>query len=166
MTPIETERLLLREFTLDDAPGYLALNGDPEVLRYTYDTPMQTLEDARRILREAPLADYATYGYGRVACILKETGELVGFTGLKYLPEFGETDIGYRFVRHCWGQGLATESALPLMAYGREVLGLERIVGLVDPENVASARVLVKLGLAFEEKRFIPEIGSEMDVYA
>ncbi len=57
MTPIETERLLLREFTLDDAPGYLALNGDPEVLRYTYDPPMQTLEDARRILREAPLAD-------------------------------------------------------------------------------------------------------------
>ena len=84
----------------------------------------------------------------------------------KYLPEFGETDIGYRFVRHCWGQGLATESALPLMAYGREVLGLERIVGLVDPENVASARVLVKLGLAFEGKRFIPEIGSDMDVYA
>jgi RimJ/RimL family protein N-acetyltransferase len=136
------------------------------VLRYTYDEPLTTLDDARRMLLEAPLADYAAYGYGRLVCVLKQTGEPIGFSGLKYLPDYGETDIGYRFMRRYWGLGLATESARPLMDYGREVLGLERIVGIVDPDNVASVRVLQKLDLAFERSLYIPEIGREMDLYA
>jgi RimJ/RimL family protein N-acetyltransferase len=164
--PIETDRLILRQFTLDDAPAFQRLNSDPAVLRYTYDPPIETVEEARRILQVAPLADYATYGYGRVACVLKETGELIGFSGLKYLADYGETDIGYRFVRRCWGQGLATESALPMMAYGREVLGLTRIVGIVDPDNLASARVLRKLGLVYEGTRHEPELDLDVHVYA
>jgi RimJ/RimL family protein N-acetyltransferase len=164
--PIETDRLILRNFTLDDAAAFQHLNSDPAVLRYTYDPPIETIEDARRILQEAPLADYARYGYGRVACVLKETGELIGFSGLKYLADYGETDIGYRFVQRCWGQGLATESALPMMAYGRDVLGLERIVGIVDPDNLASARVLRKLGLVYEGTQHVPELDRDMHVYA
>jgi RimJ/RimL family protein N-acetyltransferase len=166
MAPIETERLILREFTLEDAAAFQVLNADPEVLRYTYDAPLQSLEAARRALEEAPLRDYATYGYGRVACVLKDSDELIGFSGLKYLPEYGETDIGYRFMRRFWGQGLATESARPMMRYGREALGLERIVGLVDPDNDASVNVLRKLGLSYERAEFVPEIGREMHVYA
>ena len=166
MQSIETDRLILRRFTLDDAPAYQRLNSDPAVLRYTYDPPIETLEEARRILQEAPLADYANYGYGRVACVLKETGELIGFSGLKYLPDYGETDIGYRFVQRCWGQGLATESALPMMVYGREALGLRRIVGIVDPDNRASARVLRKLGLVYEGLRHVPELDRDMHIYA
>jgi RimJ/RimL family protein N-acetyltransferase len=164
--PIETERLILREFTLDDATFALALNSDPAVLRYTYDTPLATLDDARRMLLEAPLADYEIVGYGRLVCVLKQTGEPIGFSGLKYLPDYGEIDIGFRFMRRYWGRGLATESARPLMDYGREVLGLDRIVGIVDPDNVGSVRVLEKLGLEREKALFIPEIGRDMDLYA
>lgn len=166
MAPIETDRLVLRPFTLGDAAFALALGSDPAVLRYTYDEPLADLDEARRMLEAAPLADYSAYGYGRLVCVLKATGEPIGFSGLKYLPDYGETDIGYRFLRRYWGQGLATESARPLMRFGREVLGLERIVGVVDPANVASVRVLRKLGLAREKSLFIPEIGREMDVYA
>jgi [ribosomal protein S5]-alanine N-acetyltransferase len=166
VAPIETDRLILREYTVEDAPFTLALGSDPDVLRYTGETPLATLEDARRMLREAPLADYATYGYGRLLCVLKGTGEPIGFSGLKYLPELGETDVGYRFLRPYWGRGFATESARAAMNYGRTRLGLERIVGLVDPRNRASVRVLEKLGLVFEKTLFMEDMGHEVDVYA
>ena len=166
MAPIETERLILRQFVLDDAAAFQRLNADPLVRRYTYDSPMETLDDARRVLTEAPLADYAKHGYGRVACVLKDTGELIGFSGLKYLSDIGETDIGYRFLRAHWGKGYATESARPMMDYGRNVLRLERIIGLVDPDNAGSVHVLEKLGLKYESTVFYADIGKDMHLYA
>lgn len=166
MAPIETERLILRQFVLDDAAAFQRLNADPLVRRYTYDSPMETLDDARRVLTEAPLADYANHGYGRVACVLKDTGELIGFSGLKYLSDMGETDIGYRFLRAHWGNGYATESARPMMDYGRNVLGLDRIIGLVDPDNAGSVHVLEKLGLRYESSVFYADIGRDMHLYA
>jgi len=166
MTPIETDRLILRPFVLEDAAAFQRLNADPLVRRYTYDAPMETLDDARRVLMEAPLADYASHGYGRVACVLKDSGELIGFSGLKFLPDMDETDIGYRFLRAHWGKGYATESARPMMAYGRDVLGLERIIGLVDPDNVGSVHVLEKLGLRYESTVFYADIGKDMHLYA
>jgi hypothetical protein len=111
---------------------------DPAVLRDTCETPLRTLEDARPMLREAPSADYATYGYGRLVGVLKETGEPIGFSGLKSLPELDETEIGDRFLRPCRGPGFATESARMLMDHGRRNIWLERIVGLVDPDHRAS----------------------------
>ena len=166
MAPIETDRLILRPFVPDDAAAFQRLNADPLVRRYTYDSPMETLDDARRVLTEAPLADYAKHGYGRVACVLKDTGELIGFSGLKYLSDMGETDIGYRFLRAHWGKGYATESARPMMDYGRNVLRLERIIGLVDPDNAGSVHVLEKLGLKYESTVFYADIGKDMHLYA
>jgi len=88
------------------------------------------------------------YGFGRGACILKSTGEQIGFAGLKYLDEFGEVDVAFRLMRTHWGQGLATEAALASVRFGFADLGLKRIIGLVMPENVASVRVLKKPGCA------------------
>src|SRR5437868_11868257 len=132
---LETERLLLREHTEDDAEAFHELNKDPEVTRYTGDGGPRTVEEMRAILRTHPIADYARHGYGRWACVLKESGELIGFAGLKYLPELGEVDVGYRLRRNCWGRGLATEAARATLAYGFDRLKLERIIGLVDPDN-------------------------------
>lgn len=75
MEAIETPRLLLREFTLDDAPAFLVLNSNPEVLRYTGDPGVFTLDAARQALRDRPMADYQKHGYGRLACILKQPVE-------------------------------------------------------------------------------------------
>src|SRR5262249_33667778 len=94
--------------------------------------------------------DYAVHGFGRWAVILKETGRLIGFNGLKYLDELGEVDLGYRFLPEYWGRGLATETGLPCVQYGFEKIGLKRILGLVDPPNKASSRVLEKLGFVFD----------------
>jgi RimJ/RimL family protein N-acetyltransferase len=150
--PIETPRLLLREFTLDDAAVFLRLGSDPAIIRYTGDGgSMKTLDDARASMVARPIADYQKHGYGRWAVVLKSTGEVIGFAGLKYLDDLGEVDIGYRLLPEYWGQGLATEASRPAIEFGLSELKLPRILGLVDRENVASVHVLEKLGLTFVE---------------
>jgi RimJ/RimL family protein N-acetyltransferase len=146
---METKNLILRPFTLDDAEAWLPLISLPEIIRYTGDTPASSVEEAREVLRTRPLCDYAVHGYGRLAVIEKASGRLVGFSGLKYVPELG-IDIGYRFLPDCWGKGYATESARAVMEQDAREHGARRIVGIVHPENPASARVLGKLGLRFE----------------
>ena len=158
LTAIDTPNLLLRPFTLDDAEAYWPLVSLPDVLRYTGEDPKTSLEQVREILLTRPLHDYQVHGYGRMACIEKSSGRLVGFSGLKFLDDMQETDVGYRFLPACWGKGYATESGRALMAQGRAQFGIQRIIGLVQPANGASARVLEKLGLV-HERTFDPEDG-------
>jgi RimJ/RimL family protein N-acetyltransferase len=144
---LQTDRLLLREFDEDDLPIFFRLGTEPAIIRYTGAPPLTSLDQAREIMRSAPLADYQKHGYGRWACVLKATGAVIGFQGLKYLPELNEVDLGYRFVPEQWGQGYATESGRAALQYGFDQLGLDAIIGLVDPENTASIHVLEKLGM-------------------
>ena len=162
--PVETARLLLRPFTVDDAAAWLPLISLPEVLRFLGETPTASVDEARRQLLARPLHDYAAYGFGRMAVIEQSSGRLVGFSGLKYVPALDEVDVGYRFLPDCWGKGYATESAAALMGAGRREHGIGRIVGQVHPGHLASARVLVKLGLRFERR--LVEDGEPIDLYA
>jgi [ribosomal protein S5]-alanine N-acetyltransferase len=148
---LETDRLLLREFVEDDAEWFFRLNTDPEVLRFVPDKPLLNVEQARQILIDHPIADYGKRGFGRGACILKSTGEPIGFAGLKHLDELGEVDVAYRLLPAYWGMGLATEAARASLPFGFTNLGLKQIIGLVMPENIASVRVLEKIGLRFVE---------------
>src|SRR5689334_4009460 len=107
---VETARLVLREFCEEDAEAFHELHRDPTVTRYTGDGPLTGVEHAREILRAHPIADYGKYGYGRWACILKASGQLIGFAGLKYLDDLKEVDVGYRLRPDHWGAGLATEA--------------------------------------------------------
>ncbi len=146
----ETSRLRLRAFSADDADDFYALNSHPEVLRYTGEPPLESLEAARVAIETYP--DWAQYGFGRWACELKETQRVIGFCGLKHLPELNEVDLGFRFLPQYWGQGLATEASLASLKFGREVLQLQRIIALVLAENAGSVRVLEKVGLQFERE--------------
>src|ERR1700738_216236 len=140
---LETERLLFREYVEDDAKAFFKLNSDPEVLRFVPDKALLNVEQARQILVDHPIADYRKHGFGRGACILKSTGEQIGFAGLKYLEDLGEVDVAYRLMPKYWGQGLATGAGLASVRYGFADLGLKRIIGLVMPENIASVRVQI-----------------------
>ena len=102
---IETERLVLRWFEIGDLAPYYELGTDPEVIRYVGSVPFASLDAARETMETAPLRDYATYGFGRFACVWKETGEVVGFCGPKFLPDLEEVELGYRFLRNFWGKG-------------------------------------------------------------
>ncbi len=147
----ETDRLLVRRYVEGDAEAFFELNTDPEVLRFVPDKALLNVEQARQILIDHPIADYRKHGYGRGACILKSTGEQIGFAGLKYLDELGEVDVAYRLLPAFWGRGLATEAAIASVRLGFEELGLKQVIGLVMPKNIASVRVLEKAGLRYTE---------------
>jgi ribosomal-protein-alanine N-acetyltransferase len=78
--------------------------------------------------------------------------KLMGWCGLQYLPETEETEVGFLLGKSFWGQGFATEAAKASLRYGFEDLGLKRVVGITHPENIASQRVLLKLGMSFTVK--------------
>ncbi len=149
---LETERLILREFTLDDTPVFHRMVTDRDVTRYTGEGGRTiTLDEARQGMIDRPLRDYATRGYGRWATVLKATNEVIGFAGLKYLDDVQDVDLGYRFFKEFWGRGLATEASRAVVEYGFGPLQLKKIIGIADRENVASIRVLEKLGFTWEK---------------
>ena len=144
---LETERLLLREILPEDAPKMYELNLDPEVIRYTGDPPFGSVSEAEEFIRNYP--DYRKNGYGRWLVVRKTDGEVLGWCGLKYLPETQETDVGYRFFKKFWGMGYATEAALACLQFGFEKLGLQTIVARAMLENPASVQVMKKIGMTF-----------------
>jgi len=145
---IETDRLLLREFTEDDAPLLYELNLDPEVIRFTHD-PLTNVEHAKKVLIEVILPQYVSYDHGRWAVHVKSNLEFIGWCGLKYLSDTNEVDLGYRFMKRFWGNGYATEAALACIAYGFARLNLHRIVGRALPGNLTSIKVLEKCGMKY-----------------
>jgi len=164
---IDTGRMILRHFTADDVEAMLAMNNHPEVIRYVGNKPMTSLDEARRALENGPLRDYATRGFGRFAVVWKATGEVIGFNGVKFIAELGQVELGYRLLRPYWGMGLATEGALASIEYARDVLQLERLIGLVHPDNSASANVMRKMGFALTGRtRFALIEDTDVDLYA
>jgi RimJ/RimL family protein N-acetyltransferase len=145
---IETERLLLRTFTIEDAALIFELNKDPVVTEYTGD-PIRDIEHGREVLEKAILPQYALYNHGRWAIHLKPKLEFIGWCGLKTRPDRNEIDLGYRFIRSFWGKGYATEAAHACLRYGFENLGLKRIVGRAMPQNKASLKVLENCGMTY-----------------
>jgi len=145
---LETERLVFREFTTEDAPLIYELNLDPEITRYTLD-PVRDLDHAHEILLGTILPQYTLHNHGRWAVLLKPTLSFIGWCGLKTRPELAEVDLGYRFMKPAWGNGYATEAAKATLQHGFSNLGLDRIVGRALTGNGASIRVLEKCGMNF-----------------
>ncbi len=156
---IETERLLLREITLDDTEALFRLHSDPSVQKYTGEPVVKSMEEMEKAV-ENRIEGYKKYGYGRWATILKSEEQFVGWAGLAYLPEFDEIDLGYRFLAEYWGLGIATEASRAILNYGFDALKLKKIVAIAMKENKASIRVMEKVGMQFE--KFAPyEPGTE-----
>lgn len=142
---LETERCYLREFQPEDAGDMYRLNSDPLVALYTGDGPFKTLQEASDFISQYD--QYKRYGMGRWAVISKQDKDFIGWCGLKYHPEKGIVEVGYRFYKKYWGQGYATESAKASLNYGFSVLKLAKIFAHSHIENSASIRVLEKLGM-------------------
>jgi len=147
---LETPRLLLREFLVEDAINIFELNSDAEVIRFTGDQPFASLGAAKLFLQG--YSKYATDGYGRWAVLLKEHSTYLGWCGLNYSAGTDETDLGFRFMRRYWNQGFATEAAEGCLHFGFQQLRLNRIIGRAMTENTASVRVLQKIGMTFESE--------------
>ncbi len=141
----ETERLEHRAFTVDDAESFYALNSNSKVMQFTGEPLLSSLAEAEQAIEN--YSDFEVVGYGRWACVLKETKDVIGFCGLKYLPDLDVVDVGYRFQPEYWGHGFATEACIASLNFGFDTLRLEQIFGFVIPENAASIRVLEKAGM-------------------
>jgi ribosomal-protein-alanine N-acetyltransferase len=148
---LETDRLYLREFTLEDAQKLIDLNSNPNVVRYTGDGRVESLEKAKEIIQTIILPQYPNK-LGRWAVHLKSSNEFIGWCGLKYLAELDEIDLGYRFFEQHWGKGYATESSKAVIKYGFNTLQLKEIVGRAAVDNANSVKVLEKAGLKFERE--------------
>ena len=148
---LATERLILRPFTLADVePLYLLLQ-DPEVLRY-FPNPSTPPRDRVQRLVGNILAHWQEHGFGWWALEQQAEPRLMGWCGLTFLPETGETEVAYCLGKPYWGQGFATEAASASLRFGFESLTLPRIIGLVHPDNTASSHVLEKLGMSFVDR--------------
>ncbi len=145
---LETQRLLLRLFTIEDAELIWQLNLDPEVTRFTHD-PITSIEQAQEVLEKTILPQYALYNHGRWAVHTKNDLQFIGWCGLKFRPEQNEIDLGYRFMKAFWGNGYATEAAFASIKYGFEKLHLQRIVGRAEPGNIGSLKVLENCGMQY-----------------
>lgn len=144
---LETERLLIRELTLDDAPFIVELLNEPSFLEFIGDRGVRNVDDAKRYITEGPMASWSAHGHGLSAVVVKETGELIGMCGLLKRDALPHRDLGYAYVPRAWGKGYALEAARGVMS---TVQPPATILAIVSPGNAASIRLLEKMGFVHQ----------------
>lgn len=153
---IETPRLTLREFVETDAPMVLELLNEPSFHEFIGDRGVRTIDDARRYLRDGPIASYAEHGHGLLWVGLKRTPAdpiAIGMCGLVRRPSLPGPDIGFALSLSYWGSGYTTEAAAAVLARARQKRILPSVYGITLPHNERSIRVLEKLGLRCVEEK-------------
>jgi RimJ/RimL family protein N-acetyltransferase len=169
MPELITERLRLRRWSSDDVPAMTAINSDPDVMRWISDG---WLSDSHRTAASIARyeASWEVNGFGLFAVELRASGELAGFTGLavpEFLPQIlPAVEIGWRLGRQFWGSGIATEAARAALAFGFEQCDLDRVVSIYQPDNVASGRIMRKLGMRLADETIDPTCQRPVHVLA
>lgn len=150
MIVIETPRLILRQLTLEDVEDLANIYADPVVMKFyrstiTYEQTLQQVESI--------ISKYEQRGWSLWATIHKAERKFIGRCGLAPQQVDGqlEVEVGYLLAKEYWGQGLATEAAIACRDYGFEKLGLNRLISLIDPENIASQKVAIKNGMKYDK---------------
>lgn len=160
---LETERLLIRPFSESDLDRLIEMRTAPEVYQYLGGTKMQNPESLARRL-QFYIECYEKFGFAMSAMIWKETGEMIGWSGIQPLDGTDEIEVGYGMIKEFWGRGIGFEAAKAWVTYGFEIAGLERIVAVAYPENKASWRIMEKLGMRYEKTE--THYGSKCVFYA
>ena len=150
MNVIETPRLILRHFTLDDVEDLVAIHNDPVVMEFYPRT--RTYEETKQKV-EQTIDDYRQHGWGLWATVYKANNKFIGRCGLKswIVDGYPEIEIGYMLAKEYWRKGLATEAAIAIKNYGFEKIGCNRLIALIDHGNIASQKVALKTGLTYEK---------------
>jgi RimJ/RimL family protein N-acetyltransferase len=147
---LETERLVLRRFTMADAGDLVDLDADPDVMRFVTGGVPTSREEIEQEFLPAFLGYYQRYqGFGFWAAIEKATGEFLGWFHFRPRADApaGEVELGYRLRRSAWGQGYATEGSRALIRTGFTEYGVQRVTAEAMAVNHASRRVMEKAGL-------------------
>lgn len=159
----ETERLRARLLTPADADALHAVYGDADAMRWVGDGQPLDLATCQRWIGVSQ-RNYARRGYGMSALELRSTGAVVGFCGIVHPGDQPHAELKYAFVRAQWGQGLATEVAQAMLAYGARAHRLYEIIATAAPDNAASRRVLAKAGMQHVDSHRYDD-GSSTELY-
>jgi len=164
MCVARTDRLVLRHYREEDAPTLLAQLNDPAFHRYIGDRGVRTLDEARRYLEERIAASYARHGFGMYLVEL-EDGTPVGMTGLVRRDGLDDADLGFAFLPDHRRRGFALEASRVVLKLARRRFGLGRVVAITSMDNAASARLLARLGFAFERLVVLPGDDEELRLW-
>ena len=165
MTIIETDRLLLRQITIDDAAFMLDLLNQPSFIQFIGDRGVRTLDDAREFILTRYIAAYERLGFGIYLTVLRESEIAIGICGLVKRDGLDDVDVGYAFLPQYWSKGYASESVSAVLAYARNTLGIRRVLGITTPDNDGSIRVLKKAGFTFGRMVTLPGGETELKLF-
>ena len=157
MTRLTTERLTLRPFTLRDFEPHARLYDDPEITRWLGDGPWIGEEARARSERAVRrfVAHWDDHGFGVWAVEERSSRRFLGQCGFNTLENTlgtKEVEILWALEQRAWGHGYATEAARAALAYGFDVVGLDRVIALARPQNGPSRRIMDKLGMRWEKE--------------
>lgn len=151
LPPIRSERLELRELTVEDAPFILELLNDPDWLRYIGDRGVRTLDDAIGYIDKGPRKSYLEHRHGLFAVELLETAATIGLCGILKRETLELPDLGFAFLPLARGRGYAIEAARAALADAERRLGIGKIAAITSLDNRASIRLLEACGFRFEK---------------
>ena len=153
---IETSRLTLQPFTLEDLDDLANLHSDPEVNHYLFPTGAWPREITKDKLKRF-ITHQQVHGYSKMKVLLKD-GAFIGRAGFLLWPETNETELGYCFKREYWSKGYVTEVSQALVKWIFETTNLNHVIAFAAEENIASRKVLEKVGMTFTDVRLIKDI--------
>jgi RimJ/RimL family protein N-acetyltransferase len=162
---VETERLVLRRLTLDDAAFMRRLVNEPSWLEFIGDRGVRTEEDAREYLRNGAIASYEKHGFGLWAVTLRNEDAPIGICGLVKRDFLDDVDLGFAYLPEFQARGYGREAASAVVEFARRELGLRRLVAITVPANRRSIALLEKLGFALEKRAKHPD-GSDFLIFA
>ncbi|HEX6982673.1 MAG TPA: GNAT family N-acetyltransferase [Balneolaceae bacterium] len=157
MEVIETERLVLRQQIAEDAPFILKLVNDPDWIKHIGDRGVRTIAQARAYINDGAVAMYDQHGFGLYLVETKPDRKPVGVCGLIQRDFLPDVDLGFALAPEHRSKGYAREAATATIAYGKDVIGLDRITAIVSPGNSASIRLLKELDFTFDRTFDYPD---------
>jgi RimJ/RimL family protein N-acetyltransferase len=163
---LETDRLFLRRFVLDDAGFIVELLNQPSFKQYIGDRGVDTRDDAVAYLENGPRKSYETWGYGAYLVAPKDGGVPIGMCGFFRRDNLDHPDLGFAFLERYFGQGFAVEAARAVVAHARDVLGLPLLAAVTDPANSRSIALLEKVGFRYAGPYSMPDDDTVLNYYA
>ena len=154
---LQTERLLVRRFSLEDAPFIFELVNQSSFVEFIGDKGVKTLIDAQRYLEEGALTSYSEHGFGPYLVSEAARDAPIGMCGLFKRDDLQLADLGFAFLDRYFKRGYAAEASLGVMRYASEVLGLAELAAIVDAGNLRSIRLLDRLGFQFKTMYLMPD---------
>lgn len=165
MKALESDRLLLRRFNVDDAQFILTLLNEPSFLRYIGDKKVRNLEDARQYILNGPIASYERHGFGLGLVELRESHTPIGMCGLLKREELPDPDIGFALLPDFWSNGFAFEAATAVLQDAGERLRIQRVLAITSLDNDASIRLLERLGFRFQKVITLSASGEHVKLF-